>query len=94
MAVLVTQEFEASVEQYDKASEKIDAQNNPPDGLILHCGVDAGGGKMKVVDVWESAEKFQTFAEEKIGPVVAEVVGEAAPEPKIEIQELHDLIQP
>ena len=94
MAVLVTQEFDASVEQYDKANEKIDPQSNPPDGLILHSGVDIGGGKMKVVDVWESADKFQAFADEKIGPVVAEVVGEDAPEPKIEIEELHDLIRP
>jgi hypothetical protein len=91
MAVVVIQEFEATVDEYDKVTEKIDPQSNPPEGLVLHCGADIGGGKMKVVDIWDSADAFQTFADARLGPAVGEVMGEDASEPQIEIQELHDL---
>jgi hypothetical protein len=91
MAVVVIQQFEASTDEYDKVTAKIDPESNPPDGLILHCGADIGGGKMKVVDIWDSADAFQTFADARLGPAIGEVMGEDASEPQIDIHELHDL---
>ena len=38
MAVVVTQEFESSREDYEKVNEKIGT--TPPDGLIVHAGSD------------------------------------------------------
>jgi hypothetical protein len=97
MAVMVIQEFPASVEQYDQVSEKVDTENNPPEGLILHSGADIGGGKMRVVDIWESADAWQSFLDNRLGPAVVEVMG-APPEgmepPPIEVHELHDLQKP
>jgi len=49
MAVVVIQEFEATVEEYDQVNEKLG--DSPPDGGILHAGIDLGGGRMKAVDV-------------------------------------------
>jgi hypothetical protein len=94
MAVLVTQEFEASPEEYDQVTEKIDPGTNPPDGLIVHTGIEVGGGKMKAVDVWESAEQFQSFAESRLGPAVAEVAGPDRPDPKVEIEEARAVVKP
>jgi hypothetical protein len=36
----------------------------------VHTATDLGG-KMRVVDVWESPEKFGAFAEGQLGPKVA-----------------------
>jgi hypothetical protein len=89
MAVLITLEFEASLEDYDKVNEVLG--KDAPDGLIAHSGIDLGG-KMKVVDIWESPDDFAKFGQERLGPAVAEVMGDGGPEPGApEIQEIHHL---
>ena len=97
MAVMVIQEFPATVEQYDQVNEKLDPANNPPEGLILHSGAETDGGTMKVVDIWESADAWQDFLDNRLSPAVVEVMGpppEGAGPPPIEIRELRDLVQP
>ena len=90
MAVLVTMEFEGTADQYDALDKAIDARNNPPDGLISHSAQDLGG-KLRIVDIWESAEAFGTFAQSKLGPTMAETLGdEAPPPPEPEFTELHN----
>jgi hypothetical protein len=96
MAVMVIQEFPATVEQYDQVNEKLDPASNPPKGLILHSGAETDGG-MKVVDIWESADAWQDFLDNRLSPAVVEVMGpppEGAEPPPIEIRELRDLVQP
>ena len=86
MAVRITLEFEATADQYDQVNEKIG--DDPPDGLIVHSAVDKGG-TMKVVDIWESAEKFGAFGQDRLGHAVAEVMGEGPGPGNPEIEELH-----
>jgi hypothetical protein len=91
MAIRMTQEFPSTTDQYDQVNEKLDVENNWPDGLIVHSASDAGGGNMKVVDVWESVEKFNAFNEGKLMAAIGEVFGpdmQAPPEPPL-IEELH-----
>lgn len=89
MAVLITMEFEASLEDYDKVNEILGKE--APKGLISHVGVDLGG-KMKVVDIWESPDDFAKFGQEQLGPAVAKVMGDGGPAPSApEIQQIHDL---
>src|SRR5262245_49976585 len=68
MAVVVIQEFEATPEEYDQVSEKLG--EGTPEGAILHAATDLGGGRMKSIDVWESAEQFQKFVQEKLIPAI------------------------
>jgi hypothetical protein len=52
---------------------------------------------MKVVDIWESADAWQDFLDNRLSPAVVEVMGappEGAEPPPIEIRELRDLVQP
>jgi hypothetical protein len=89
MAVAVIQEFEATPENYEKVNEKIgDAL---PDGLILHSASDLGGGRWKLVDIWESADDFQNFVQNTLIPAIAEVDPDAPQAPEPEVLEIRDL---
>lgn len=68
-----------TAEQFDVAERSIDPDGNPPDGLIFHASgpIDGGWG---VIDFWESREQFDRFAEQRIGPAVAEAGVAAQPD--------------
>jgi heme-degrading monooxygenase HmoA len=92
MAVVVTQEFEATPEDYEKVSEKIG--DSAPEGLIVHTVTELGGDKWKLVDVWESAEDFQNFVQNQLIPAIAEVNPDAPEAPQPEIVEVRDIQRP
>jgi hypothetical protein len=91
MAVLMEMEGDFTAEQYDAIDKAVDVRGNPPDGFIAHSAEDLGGGRMRVRDLWESAEAFGAFAESRLGPTIAQTLGDdapAVPEPKF--TELHN----
>jgi len=55
----------------------------PPKGLITHIAVERPEGGLRYIDVWESEQDFDRFAEERLHPVVhallSEVFGEQLP---------------
>jgi len=71
----------------------MDTRGNPPAGLIVHTGGPVGDGEMRVIDIWESPDAFQTFVAERLGPTIAQVMGAYAPTPSVEIRELYDVIK-
>jgi len=81
MAVAVEMEFPGgTLEQYD---EVISLMGFTPGGAgapeaLFHWVAQTADG-IKVVDVWKSREAFDAFAQEKIGPLTAQV-GIAPPE--------------
>ena len=91
MAVTMEVEFEGTPEDYDKVNEILDVKNNPPDGMIIHTGAKAGD-KMRVIDVWESQEAFGKFAEERLGPAIAEAMGPDGPSVEPKFTELRSVI--
>lgn len=89
MAVAFIMDFEGgTLEQYDQVMEKMDLGDSVPDDAHFHWVTKTDDG-VRVVDVWESDEAFQAFAEEKIGPYTAEV---GLSEPAIERHEVHNLL--
>ena len=48
MAVTMISQFEATTDQYDEIERKLDVENNPPDGLIIHTAAKVGD-KMRVI---------------------------------------------
>ncbi|HXY44117.1 MAG TPA: hypothetical protein VEH29_08005 [Acidimicrobiales bacterium] len=55
----------------------------PPKGLITHIAVERPEGGLRYIDVWESEQDFERFADERLHPVVhallSEVFGEQLP---------------
>lgn len=97
MAVLVMQELPGvSRETYDGVNEKLNPAGMPPAGLIVHTSGPADGG-WRIVDVWESAEDFNRFRDERVVPAVMAYAQEAGVEPatpQITVSELYDVIKP
>jgi hypothetical protein len=82
MAIAVEQNFRgATIDQYDQIIEKMGLTpgGSTPPGAISHWVAKTDDG-MRVVDVWETKEGFERFAQEQIGPYSKEVGIEEAPE--------------
>ena len=91
MAVLLEMEFEATPDQYDSVERALDIRSDPPKGLIAHTARPEGE-MMKIVDIWESPEDFGAFAESRLGPTVAQTLGDDGPQgpPEPRFTELHN----
>ena len=69
MPVAIIMDFPgATLEQYDEVITKmgLDDGSTPP-GAVFHWATQTDDG-LRVVDVWETQEQFDKFAEEQIGP--------------------------
>jgi hypothetical protein len=96
MAVLKIIQPPVTKEVYDAVSAKVDTQGDPPDGLILHSAGEADG-KWQIIEVWESEEHADRFADERLAPAITEIAGDNAPnraEAEVASYELHSLITP
>jgi len=99
MAVLVEVVFPASftVEVLDAVTDEMDVDNNLPAGGISHVHYEKNG-RVHGVDVWESAEAFQAFAQSSLQPATAKVAAahgidlSQAGEPEISITEVHRVV--
>ncbi len=89
MPVAVEMTFDGgTTDQYDEVCAKLGylpRGAGHPDGLF-HFAITTPEG-MRIVDVWDSAEAYQTFAETMLGPIAAQV---GVPEPKVEITPIHN----
>ncbi|MBA2336958.1 MAG: hypothetical protein H0V96_04240 [Acidimicrobiia bacterium] len=75
MAVGVVLEIEGgTLEQYDEVIKRMGFTPGGPGapGGLFHWVTKTDDG-IRVTDVWEDRETFDRFAEERIGPITAEV---------------------
>lgn len=94
MAVAVQMDFEgATLEQYDEVCGKMGLvpRGPAPAGAISHFATLTETG-LRVVDVWETLEKYEKFAQEQIGPLTA-AVGLPGP-PRVQFFDVHNYFTP
>ena len=73
MAVMMRMDWaDATPDQYDELRRVVNWEGDHPDGGMFHVAAfdDAGA---HITDVWESAEKFQRFTDDRLMPGVAKV---------------------
>ena len=91
MAVAVILDFPGgTTDQYEQVIGKMGFEHGgkgAPGGLF-HWVTETDGG-IRVTDVWESREQFQSFAEEQIGPYTQEA---GLPEPQITFHDVHNYL--
>jgi hypothetical protein len=94
MAIGVLTEIdEGTLDQYDQVNERLQVQSDPPAGMIVHTAGGKEGGGFRIFDVWESREDFERFQEERLGPIVTDVVGEDARPSRQDVYDLHDFVK-
>jgi hypothetical protein len=91
MAIGLIYDFKGvTLDQYDEVIEKMDLGGRSAPGSLFHWAAATDDG-LRVVDVWEDRAQFDRFAEEKIGPLTAEV-GITEP-PEIAEFEIHSYLE-
>jgi len=63
---------DATLEMIEAVTDEMDVHNLPPNGLIVHTVVEIGG-RLTIIDVWESQEDYDKFGETRLGPAFAAV---------------------
>lgn len=90
MAVAVLLEFPAgSLEQYDAVIEEMNLGGKPAPHGIFHVAGPTESG-LRIVDVWDSPEEFEHFAQNKIGPITQKH-GIAAP--TVSVWPVHNMLK-
>ncbi len=91
MAVAIVMDWdEGTLEQYDEVIGKMGFEPNgvgAPNALF-HWAAKSGDG-IRVVDVWESREAFDAFAQDQIGPLTAQA---GLAEPKMAFFDVHNTL--
>lgn len=82
---------EATKEQYEQVRRTVDWEGNRPDGGMLHVVGFAEDG-MRILDIWESPETFQSFFESRLDPAVQEIGLESQPD--VKMYPLHGVYAP
>jgi hypothetical protein len=90
LAVIMEMEMQVTPDQYDAVDAALDPGGNPPDGMIAHSA-RFDGDTLKILDIWESEQAFENFAESRLGPTIGETLGDEAPQaPEPKYTQLHN----
>ncbi len=91
MAIAVEMEFAgATIEQYDEVIAKMNftpGGRGAPGGLFHWCAATDAG--VRVTDVWDSREVFDSFAQEQMMPITQEV---GIPTPELRFYDVHNYL--
>ena len=98
MAVLMENRVEqGGTELYDAVTAKLGVEDDPPAGMIVHTAIDKGDAGMRIVDIWESQQAFETFRDERLLPAIQAVLSEQGVEPQgpptYEFSEIHHFVK-
>lgn len=77
MAVIMNQTLPDGIpiQMLDAVTKEMDVKADPPDGLIVHVHYEEGG-RVRVTDVWESQQAYETFSEQRLRPAMEKVAAE------------------
>ena len=93
---LIQNSQQATWDDYERVSQAVGAEENPPEGLIVQAAGEENG-KWRMVDVWESQAAYERFRDERLLPAVRQAMGDeavnAGPPPQ-ESFEVKHLVKP
>jgi hypothetical protein len=92
MAVVIANTMTGgSKEVYDAVSAKVTPDGKLPAGCQVHVAGPVSEG-WQVITVWDSADAFNQFRDEKLIPAIREIAGDGAIAPNIAINEVDTLL--
>jgi hypothetical protein len=74
MAVLFEQTLpaDAPIGMLDAVTEEMGVDRDPPQGMIVHAHFERDG-QVHIVDIWESVDDHDRFAETRLAPAMRKV---------------------
>lgn len=69
-----TQDVPIDAAMYQRITDGLGSA--PPDGLIVHLATERPEGGLRYIDVWESQESYERFVDERLHPVVHELLAQ------------------
>ena len=78
-------------DQYDEVRKIVNWEGDPPNGARFHIAWFEGND-LRVVDLWDSPENFQTFVNDRLNPGVQQVGIEG--EPEVQMSDAHAVFAP
>jgi hypothetical protein len=96
VTVLLEQRLPVPRQMIDAVNAHMDIANNPPAGLLIHVSTEEDGG-VHIVDVWNTREDYEAFAESRLNPAIASVAAASGMEipadgPQATFTEVFDLL--
>jgi hypothetical protein len=92
MSVVMIMEWPGvTKEQYEQTRKLVKWETDIPQGAMFHVATFDDKG-LRVVDLWQSAEAFQSFVDKRLMPGVQQAGIQG--EPKVEIYPAHALFTP
>ncbi len=76
------------LDDYDRVCEVLNFPSDWPDGQLTHAAIEVDG-KLRVMDVWESRERFDRFVDERLQNAMSEALGDRAEAPQVSETQLH-----
>src|SRR4051812_20742054 len=70
-----------TTDMYDAVNVRMDAQAEPPEGLICHTLGQADDGSWRIIDVWESREAADRFRDDRLLPAIRAIMADAGVDP-------------
>ena len=80
-----------SPDQYDQVRAEVGWLERPPDGGISHVAWWEGADNHNI-DAWESEAAFDAFGQDRLGPAMAKLGIEVAPE--VTFHQAHEVYTP
>jgi len=82
---------EVTKEQYERARQEVRWETDTPAGAKFHVSWFGDDG-LHVLDLWDTPEQFQAFAETRLGPATQRIGIQG--QPKVEFAEAHAIFAP
>jgi hypothetical protein len=74
MTYAFTQDVPIDAAFYGRVTEKLGPE--PPKGLIVHLAIERPEGGLRYLDVWETQEDCDRFTDERLHPVIHDLLRE------------------
>lgn len=87
-----------TLEFLDEVTREMGVETDPPAGLIVHTHFEEGD-RIRVVDVWDSQDAFDAFAETRLMPTMQKVAAghgmdlSQAPQPETSFADVAGMVR-
>ena len=97
MAVLLIFDSPGRRADVEAITDSMELRDKPAEGLICHVATDTASG-VRIYDLWESEQDFQTFAQDRMLPATRAYLQERnlptdSPLPPLTVVEAYDIVR-